>query len=91
MGHEVTGVVKAFCRSGQLLRTANSTLIALVPQVPNPSKVGDHRPISCCNTIYKCIAKILAKRLQVALPHLIDSVRSGFIKGRRIADNIFLT
>ncbi|XP_058189185.1 uncharacterized protein LOC131306776 [Rhododendron vialii] len=49
IGHEVTSVVKLFFRSGQLLKKANATLVALVPKVPNPSKVGDYRPISCCN------------------------------------------
>lgn len=91
IGHDVTAAVKAFFRSGQLLRKANSTIVALVPKIPNPSKVGDFRPISCCNTVYKCISRILASRLQVALPSLIDPIQSGFVKGRRIADNIFLT
>lgn len=91
VGHEVIGAVKSFFRSGQLLRAANSTTIALVPKIPNPSKVGDFRPISCCNTVYKCVAKILANRLQAMLPDLIDPIQSGFVKGRRIADNIFLT
>jgi Reverse transcriptase (RNA-dependent DNA polymerase) len=91
VGHEVISVVRNFFRSGKLLTKANSTIIALFPKVPNPSKVGDYRPISCCNTIYKCIAKILAHRIQVALAHLIDPVQSGFVKGRRIANNIFLT
>ncbi|KAH7866207.1 hypothetical protein Vadar_017075 [Vaccinium darrowii] len=91
VGNEVTSAVRSFFRSGRLLTKANSTSIALVPKVPNPTKVGDYRPISCCNTIYKCIAKILAKRIQVVLPHIIDPVQSGFVKGRRITDNIFLT
>lgn len=43
------------------------------------------------NAIYKCIAKIFANRLQVVLPYHIDLVQSGFVKGRRIVDNIFLT
>ena len=91
VGHEVTSAIQNFFRSGKLLTKANATIVALVPKVPNPSKVGDFRPISCCNTVYKCIAKILAKRLQSVLPILIDPIQSGFIKGRRIADNIFLT
>lgn len=91
IGHKVTAAIKTFFKSGQLLKKANSTIVALVPKIPNPSKVGNFRPISCCNTIYKCIARILARRLQVALPYLIDPFQSGFVKGRRIADNIFLT
>lgn len=86
IGHEVTAAVKLSYRFGQLLKKTNST-----PKIPNPSKVGDYKPISCRNSIYKCIAKILANRLQIALPFLIDPVQSGFVKGRRIADNIFLT
>ena len=91
LGHEVTAAIRNFFKSGKLLSRANATIVALVPKVPNPSKVGDYRPISCCNVVYKCIAKILARRLQSALPDLIDPVQSGFVKGRRIADNIFLT
>ncbi|KAI8555356.1 hypothetical protein RHMOL_Rhmol05G0168400 [Rhododendron molle] len=68
IGHEVTSAVKLFFRSGQLLKRANATLVALVPKVPNPSKVGDYRPISCCNVIYKCIAKILANKVKPVLP-----------------------
>lgn len=74
-----------------MLKKVNSTIVALVPKVPNPSKIGDFRPISCCNIVYKCISRILARRLQAVLPMLIDPVQSGFVKGRRIADNIFLT
>jgi len=91
VGHEILSAVKNFFRSGQLLGKANATIVALVPKIPNPSKVGDFRPISCCNTVYKCIAKILARRIQNVLPNLIDPTQSGFVKGRRIAENIFLT
>ncbi|XP_058180108.1 uncharacterized protein LOC131298649 [Rhododendron vialii] len=88
IGHEVTSAVKTFFRFGKLLKKVNSTMVALVPKVPNPSKVGDFRPISCCNTVYKCISRILAGRLQAVLPILIDPVQSAFVKGRTIADNI---
>ena len=91
VGQDVTSTVRNFFSSGKLLTKANSTSVALVPKIPNPSKVGDYRPISCCNTIYKCIAKIISKRIQAVLPHLIDPVQSGFVQGRRITDNIFLT
>lgn len=74
VGHEITVAVKTFFKSGQLLKRANSTLVALVPKIPNPPKVGESRPISCCNSIYKCIARILAKRIQAVLASLIDPV-----------------
>ena len=48
------------------------------------------RPIACCNTIYKCISKILANRLKQVLPALISPWQSAFIKGWCISDNILL-
>ncbi|XP_028070654.1 uncharacterized protein LOC114273089 [Camellia sinensis] len=91
VGREVTQAVRTFFESGRLLSEVNSTIIALIPKVPNPVKVGDFRPISCCNTIYKCIAKIIANRIKTVLPDLVDPVQSAFVQGRRISDNIFLS
>ena len=91
VGKDVVLAIKSFFSSGELLKQTNSTTIALVPKLPNPDCVGDYRPISCCNTIYKCISKILANRIKRVLPDLIDPVQSVFVPGRRIADNIFLS
>ena len=85
-----TAAVKEFFLYGELLRETNATLIALIPKVPNPSSMGDFRPISCCNTVYKCISKIIAKRIHNTLPRLVDHAQSAFIKGRKISDNILL-
>ncbi|XP_028057938.1 uncharacterized protein LOC114261824 [Camellia sinensis] len=52
VGNDVVAAIKSFFTSGELLQEVNNTIIALVPKVPNPSKVGDYRPISCYNTIY---------------------------------------
>ena len=89
-GPSVIAAIKEFFTSGELLRETNATLIALIPKVPNPSSMGEFRPISCCNTIYKCISKLLAKRLQSSLPYLVDQAQSAFIKGRKISDNVLL-
>lgn len=59
----VISAAKEFFSSSKLLRQVNSTAIALIPKVQHPTKVKEFRPISCCNIIYKCIAKILANRL----------------------------
>lgn len=56
--------------------------------MPNPSGVKDLRPISCCNTIYKCI--IIANRFQLVLPDLEGKQQTAFVQGRRIGDNILL-
>ena len=89
-GPSLIAAIKEFFNYGELLRETNATLIALIPKVPNPSSMGEFRPISCCNTVYKCISKIPAKRLQSTLPSLVDHAQSAFIKGRKISDNILL-
>ena len=90
VGPLVTLAIKDFFISKELLRESNATIISLVPKVPNPSRMSDFRPISCCNTIYKCISKIISKRLQGILPSLIDQAQSAFIKRRKICDNVLL-
>lgn len=52
--------------------------------------MSDYWPISCCNTTYKCISKIIVVRLKGILPSLISSSQFAFVPGRRIGDNILL-
>ncbi|KAF3779907.1 hypothetical protein EJ110_NYTH40347 [Nymphaea thermarum] len=54
---EVVHVVQNFFSSGQLVRSANETMICLIPKKDNFNKVEDFRLISLCNTTYKIIAK----------------------------------
>ncbi|XP_062118996.1 uncharacterized protein LOC133832701 [Humulus lupulus] len=35
-------------------------------------KAVDYRPIACCNTLYKCISKMLCSRLSEVLPSIIS-------------------
>ncbi|GJZ97390.1 RNA-directed DNA polymerase, eukaryota, reverse transcriptase zinc-binding domain protein [Tanacetum coccineum] len=48
-------------------------------------------PIACCNVIYKCISKIITKRLQGCLDKLVNINQSAFIPGRLIQDNLLIT
>ena len=91
VGSEVCEAIEDFFSSGCLLREINCTLIALVPKIPHPSSMHDYRPISCCNTIYKCISKIIAARIKGCLPDIISPTQTAFVQGRNIADNILLT
>lgn len=52
--------------------------------------MNDFRPISCCNTVYKCISQLIARRFSQILPSLIDKVQGAFVKGRSISDNILV-
>ena len=91
VGGDVVGAVESFFKSGCMLREINCTIIALVPKVLNPESMHDYRPISCCNTIYKCISKIIATRIKQCLLEIINPSQSAFVKGRSIADNVLIT
>lgn len=90
VGPLVSMAVKDFFNKDKLLREINTTILALVPKIPNATDVNDYRPIACCNTIYKCITKILANRLASFLPTLVSPPQNAFVKGRQISDNILL-
>ena len=68
----------------------NHSVITLVPKTCNASKVEEFRPIACCNVSYKVISKILAARLSVILPYLIDPAQAAFDQGRGMVENIYL-
>ena len=91
VGNEVCDAVVDFFTNGCILREINCTIIALVPKDPNPSSMHDYRPIACCNTIYKCISKIIEARMKRCIPDIIYPTQTAFVKGRSIADNILLT
>ncbi|GJX00245.1 RNA-directed DNA polymerase, eukaryota, reverse transcriptase zinc-binding domain protein [Tanacetum coccineum] len=87
---DVCRAVKEFFSNGQLLGELNATIISLVPKIESPFKVSEFRPIACCNVVYKCISKILTRRIKGCLDKLINLNQSAFIPGRQIQDNILL-
>jgi hypothetical protein len=88
VGPEVCKAVLFSLNNATISNDLNSTFIALIPKVKNPTFVTDFRPISLCNVIYKIISKVLANRLKIILPQIISPFQSAFIPGRLISDNI---
>lgn len=64
--------------------------MSLIPKTTINPTVGDFRPISCCNVIYKVITKILSIRMLPLLNKLVNGAQSTFIPGINIMDNILL-
>lgn len=56
--------VQSFFKKGFLPKGINSTILALIPKKDETARMGDYRPISCCNVLYKVISKILANRIK---------------------------
>ncbi|XP_039026534.1 uncharacterized protein LOC120160184 [Hibiscus syriacus] len=87
VGNDVMSAIKFFFSNYFMHPTFNSTIIALVPKIPNPRAVKDYQPISCCSVIYKTITKILVNRMNAYLPQIITMNQTAFIRGRNIIDN----
>lgn len=91
VGHETRAAVQEFFRSGQLLSQWNATTLVLIPKTPNASTTSEFRPISCLNTVYKVIARLLSARLQLLLSQVISPAQSAFLSGRSLSENVLLT
>jgi len=72
------------------ISSINRTNITLVPKINNPSKMTNFRPISLSNVVYKLVAKVLANRLKIVLPHIISKNQSVFLSERLITDNVLV-
>ena len=70
--------------------STNSTFLALIPKDKGATDFSRFRPISLCNTSYKLITKIIASHIKKNFPVIIPKNQGGFIKGRKILDNIVL-
>ena len=90
VGDEVIAAILDMLQNGKLLKEVNHTVITLIPKTKCPKDVSEFRPISCCNTIYKCITKVLCGRLRQVLPDLILENQGGFVHGRFIVHNIMV-
>lgn len=90
VGSELIEVISNFFVTGFLPLSTNETILALVPKSPGASAVSDYRHVSCCNTVYKVISKLLVHRLKPLLPDFIVPNQTAFVKGRLLVENTVL-
>lgn len=57
----------------------NDTYITLILKVHKATRVGEFRPISLYNVIYKIVAKAIANRLKPLIFDIISPTQSAFI------------
>ena len=87
---DVIAAVMETLQSGRVLKELNNTTVTLVPKTRCPKSVTEYRPISCCNTLYKCLSKVICNRLRQILPDIIVENQGGFVHGRSIVHNIMV-
>jgi hypothetical protein len=81
---------KAMLNSGETSKHINKGIITLIPKTGDHIRLGNWRPITLLSSLYKILAKTLARRLQVHLPSIVRPSQTGFVEGRSILDNTFL-
>jgi len=79
-----------FYINGTFPKGSNASFLALIPKLNDPQSLNDYRPISLIGCVHKIVAKVLAKRLALVLPHLIDERQTTFMKGRHILHGVLI-
>ncbi|PKU63676.1 Putative ribonuclease H protein [Dendrobium catenatum] len=90
LGPKICKAVRSFFITGFMPRATKATAITLIPKNQHASHIADYRPISLCNVFYKVVAKLIANRLKLVLPFIIQDNQAGFIAKRSSSDNIHL-
>lgn len=74
---DIVEEVCEFFKKGRMLKAWNNIVITIIPKSEHVERVGDYRPIACCNTTYKVISKVLYNRLKQVMPHIISGNQSA--------------
>ena len=77
-------------KSGKVLGSMNATFISLIPKKEKTEAFEDFRPVSCYNTIYKLIARVIAQRIKPILSKVITKEQFGFLQKIQILDAVSL-
>ena len=72
-------VVKESQRIGRVHGALNSTFLCLIPKKKDVVSFDDFQLISCCNVVYKLLAKIIARRLMTVFSEVIREEKFGFL------------
>ncbi|EOY21945.1 Uncharacterized protein TCM_014115 [Theobroma cacao] len=72
-----------FFSNGKLGHSVNTSFIALIPKVPNPTSLSDSRPISLVNSLYKILANrlktVIGMVLKLDFEKAFDSISWNFL------------
>ena len=83
---EILEMFKEFHEQSSFLKSLNNTFLVLIPKKDGAEDLGDFRPISLLEGLYKLLAKVLANRLKKVLGKVVSPTQNAFVLGRQILD-----
>ena len=91
VGSKVSSACLSFLTHNIMPDGFDDTDILLIPNKQPVESMGELRPISLCNVIYKIVAKGLANRLRKVMLTVVSHTQSAFIKERPTSNNILIS
>ena len=85
---DILNVVEDSRMNRTILKTLNTSFIALIPKQEVAQMPDKFRPIALCNMVYKLISKVVTNRLKPLLPTLVSMEQSRYVERRKILNNI---
>ncbi|RVX18007.1 putative serine/threonine protein kinase IREH1 [Vitis vinifera] len=76
---EVVDLFKEFFEHGSFAKSLNTTFLVLIPKKGGAEDLGDFRPISLLEGLYKLLAKVLANRLKKVLDRVVSVDQNAFV------------
>lgn len=90
VGRDTVEAIKEFFTGSRMLRQFNSTIISLIPKFVGADQLSAFRPISLCTTVYKVMARLLKKKLQLCVSDIVQRNQVGFVQDRLLCENVLL-
>lgn len=84
MKDDLVRLTDEFHANGKMVKGYNSSYIVLIPKKDGACHVKDFWPISLIGSMYKIIAKVLARRMKSVMEKLIGESQSAFLVGKNI-------
>ena len=83
---EILDMFKEFHEQNSFLKSFNNMFLILLPKRGRDEDLGDYRPISLLEGLYKLLAKVLANRLKKVIGKVVSPDQNAFSMGRQILD-----
>ncbi|KAL2643350.1 hypothetical protein R1flu_010937 [Riccia fluitans] len=85
---DVVGFIHKVWDTGKLAWKHQTGVIKLIPKEGDRQRIKNWRPLTLLNAGYKLVSKLMANRLWLVLPEIVDTQQKGFIQGRNITDSV---